>query len=244
MRLLLAEDEKRLSCALCEILSKHTYDVDAVYDGKSALAYIASGVYDAVILDIMMPGLDGLSVLRELRAAKNNVPVLLLTAKDEIADKVSGLDHGADDYMTKPFSTDELLARIRALTRRRGEVITGCLEYGDLALDPKTCELCTDARRSGTDARRSGIDARDDCQIPSGGKIKLSLKEYRIMEMLVQNPNQILTKERILEKVWGGDSDAEYNNLEVFISFLRKKMRFIGSKAEIKTSRGIGYSLV
>lgn len=221
MRLLLAEDEKRLSMALCEILSKNKYDVDAVYDGAEALEYIRSGLYDLIILDIMMPKLDGISVLKEIRQAKNDVPVLMLTARDDIQDKVNGLDCGADDYMTKPFSTEELLARVRALTRRKGEVISGCIEFGDIYLDVKTSELgCADS------------------------KIVLSLKEYKIMEMLIQNSSQIIPKERIIEKIWGGDSDAEYNNLEVFISFIRKKLRFLGSKTEIKTSRGMGYSLI
>ena len=221
MRLLLAEDEKRLSMALCEILSKNKYDVDAVYDGAEALEYIRSGLYDLIILDIMMPKLDGISVLKEIRKAKNDVPVLMLTARDDIQDKVNGLDCGADDYMTKPFSTEELLARVRALTRRKGEVVTECLEFGDIYLDVKTSEL--------------------GC---ASSKIVLSLKEYKIMEMLIQNSGQIIPKERIIEKIWGGDSDAEYNNLEVFISFIRKKLRFLGSKTEIKTSRGMGYSLI
>ena len=221
MRLLLAEDERRLSSALCEILSKHSYDVDPVYDGGAALEYARTGIYDLVILDIMMPRMDGISVLKTLRSEKNTVSILMLTARDEIQDKVSGLDCGADDYMTKPFSTDELLARIRALTRRRGTARSDCMEYGDLFLNPKTNELGT-----------------------VSSKITLSLKEYRIMEMLLRNPEQILPKELILDKVWGGGSDAEYNNLEVFISFLRKKIKFIESSAEIKTSRGIGYSLV
>ena len=221
MRLLLAEDEKRLSMALCEILSKNKYDVDAVYDGAEALEYIRSGLYDLIILDIMMPKLDGISVLKEIRHSKNDVPILMLTARDDIQDKVNGLDCGADDYMTKPFSTEELLARVRALTRRKGEVVTECLEFGDIYLDVKTSEL--------------------GC---ASSKIVLSLKEYKIMEMLIQNSGQIIPKERIIEKIWGGDSDAEYNNLEVFISFIRKKLRFLGSKTEIKTSRGMGYSLI
>ncbi|MBO5137224.1 MAG: response regulator transcription factor [Spirochaetaceae bacterium] len=221
MRLLLAEDEKRLSDALCQIFSKNKFDVDSVYDGVSALEYARSGVYDLILLDIMMPKLDGISVLKKLRAENNPVPILMLTAKDELQNKVEGLDCGADDYMTKPFSTEELLARVRALTRRRGEVISGSIFYGDLELNSKTSELCA-----------------------GDTKIALSLKEYKIMDMLIQNPEQILSKERILEKIWGGDSDAEYNNLEVFISFLRKKMRILGTNSEIKTSRGIGYSLV
>lgn len=220
MRLLLAEDERYLSSALCEILAKQKYDVDPVHEGESALAYIRSGVYDLVILDIMMPKVDGITVLRTIRSEKNAIPVLMLTARDEVQDKVAGLDYGADDYMTKPFSTDELLARVRALTRRRGEVLMDVLEYGDLSLNSKTMEL--------------------SC---GGNKVVLSLKEFNIMEMLLQNAGQILLKERIIEKVWGGDSDAEHNNLEVFISFIRKKMRFLGSTVEIKTSRGLGYSL-
>lgn len=225
MRVLLAEDERHLSCALCEILSKQKYDVDPVYDGRSALEHVRSGVYDLVILDIMMPGMDGISVLRTIRSERNPIPVLMLTARDEVQDKVSGLDFGADDYMTKPFSTDELLARLRALSRRRGEVLMDVMEYKDLTLNPNTMELSVNS-------------------CAGANKVALSLKEFHIMEMLLQNPCQILPKERIIEKVWGGDSNAEHNNLEVFISFVRKKIRFLGSAVEIKTSRGIGYSLV
>ncbi len=218
---MLAEDERYLSSALCEILSKHKYDVDSVYDGESALEHIRTGLYDLVILDIMMPRMDGICVLRTVRLEKNPVPILMLTARDEVQDKVAGLDLGADDYMTKPFSTDELLARVRALTRRRGEVLMETVEHGGLELNFKTKEL--------------------SC---GGNTVALSLKEFKIMEILIQNPNQIFPKERIIEKVWGGDSDAEHNNLEVFISFVRKKMRFLGSSVEIKTTRGLGYSLV
>lgn len=217
----MAEDERYLSSALCEILSKQKYDVDSVYDGDSALEYIRSGVYDLVILDIMMPRMDGVEVLKAVRSEKNPVPILMLTARDEVQDKVAGLDLGADDYMTKPFSTDELLARVRALTRRRGEVLMEVVEHGGLKLNLKTKEL--------------------SC---GGNTVALSLKEFKIMEMLIQNPNQIFPKERIIEKVWGGDSDAEHNNLEVFISFVRKKMRFLDSSVEIRTTRGLGYSLV
>ncbi len=220
MKLLLVEDEIRLSQALCEILTKNKYIVDPVYDGKSALSYIESGVYDAVILDIMLPKMNGIEVLKSVRASHNSVPVLLLTAKDEIQDKVGGLDCGADDYVTKPFSTDELLARIRSLLRRKGEVIDSCLSHGDLSLHLKTAELSCGAN-----------------------SIKLALKEFLIMELLLKNPKQIITKERIIEKIWGGDSEAEYNNVEVYISFLRKKIQFLGAATEIRTSRGIGYSL-
>jgi len=220
MRILLVEDEIHLAQALTEILKKNTYNADAVHDGQKGLEYARSGVYDLVILDIMLPKMTGIEVLRNLRSEKNSVPVLMLTAKDEIEDKVAGLDYGADDYMTKPFSTDELLARVRALLRRKGEVIDEELSFGDISLKLKKNEL--------------------SC---GENQVKLSLKEFQILELLMYNPDQILTKERIIDKIWGGDSDAEYNNVEVYISFLRKKLQFLGAKTEIKTVRGVGYSL-
>src|SRR5574344_1841800 len=221
MRILLVEDEVRLSQALVEIFQKNRYGVDAVYTGPEGLEYAQSGIYDAIILDIMLPGMDGITILRTLRDQKNQVPVLLLTAKDDISDKVKGLDCGADDYMIKPFSTDELLARVRALTRRKGEMKDDSMTFGDLTLSAKNCEL----------------------QAASGEAIKLSLKEYQILDMLFENPHQIITKERIIEKIWGGDSNAEYNNVEVYISFIRKKIESLHVQAEIRTARGIGYSL-
>ena len=169
----------------------------------------------------MLPGMDGISVLRVLREEKNQVPVLLLTAKDEIQDKVKGLDCGADDYMIKPFSTDELLARIRALTRRKGDVREDSVTFGDLILNKSNCEL----------------------QKVGGESIKLSLKEFQIIDLLFENPKQIIKKERIIEKIWGGDSDAEYNNVEVYISFIRKKLEQLKVNTQIRTARGIGYSL-
>ncbi len=220
MRILLVEDEIHLAQALTEIIKKNTYNADAVHDGQKGLEYARSGVYDLVILDIMLPKMTGIEVLRNLRSEKNSVPVLMLTAKDEIEDKVAGLDYGADDYMTKPFSTDELLARVRALLRRKGEVIDEELSFGDISLKLKKNEL--------------------SC---GENQVKLSLKEFQILELLMYNPDQILTKERIIDKIWGGDSDAEYNNVEVYISFLRKKLQFLGAKTEIKTVRGVGYSL-
>lgn len=221
MRILLVEDEVRLSQALVEIFQKNRFGVDAVYTGPSGLEYAQSGIYDLIILDIMLPGMDGITVLKTLREEKNQVPVLLLTAKDDVSDKVHGLDCGADDYMTKPFSTEELLARVRALTRRRGDVKEDTIKFGDLILNAKNCEL----------------------QSANGESIKLSLKEYQIIDLLFRNPHQIITKERIIEKIWGGDSDAEYNNVEVYISFLRKKIGILKVKTEIRTARGIGYSL-
>lgn len=220
MRILLVEDEIHLAQALTEILKKNTYNADAVYDGQKGLEYARSGVYDLIILDIMLPKMSGIEVLRNLRAEKNSVPVLMLTAKDEIEDKVAGLDYGADDYMTKPFSTDELLARVRALLRRKGEVIDDELVFGDIILKLKKNEL-----------------------VSGENQVKLSLKEFQILELLMYNPEQILTKERMIDKIWGGDSDAEYNNVEVYISFLRKKLQFLGARTEIKTVRGVGYSL-
>lgn len=220
MRILLVEDEIHLAQALTEILKKNQYAADAVYDGKSGLEYALSGVYDLVILDIMLPKMSGIEILKNLRAEKMSVPVLMLTAKDEIEDKVAGLDYGADDYMTKPFSTDELLARVRALLRRKGEVVDDEVVFGDISLKLKKNEL-----------------------VCGENQVKLSLKEFQILELMMYNPDQILTKERIIDKIWGGDSDAEYNNVEVYISFLRKKMQFLGAKTEIKTVRGVGYSL-
>ncbi|MBR4246161.1 MAG: response regulator transcription factor [Treponema sp.] len=221
MRILLVEDEVRLSQALVEIFQKNKYCVDAVYTGPEGLKYAQSGIYDAIVLDIMLPGMDGITILRTLREEKNDVPVLFLSAKDEIADKVKGLDCGADDYMTKPFSTDELLARVRALTRRKGEVKEDTLTFGDLTLDKNKCEL----------------------QKVGGASVKLSLKEFQIIELLFEAPHQVIKKERIIEKIWGGDSDAEYNNVEVYISFISKKMDYLKVQTVIRTARGIGYSL-
>lgn len=221
MRILLVEDEVRLSQALVEIFQKNRYGIDAVYTGTEGLKYAQSGIYDTIILDIMLPGIDGISILKTLRDEKIQVPVLLLTAKDDITDKVKGLDCGADDYMTKPFSTDELLARVRALTRRKGEVKEDSFTFGDLILNKSNCEL----------------------QKVGGDSLKLSLKEFQIIDLLFENPHQIIKKERIIEKIWGGDSDAEYNNVEVYISFIRKKMETLKVNTTIRTARGIGYSL-
>ncbi|HBD69031.1 MAG TPA: DNA-binding response regulator [Treponema sp.] len=221
MRLLLVEDEVRLSQALVEIFQKNRYGVDTVYDGNEGLKYAQSGIYDAIILDIMLPGMDGLSLLKTLRDEKNMVPVMLLTAKDDVADKIRGLDCGADDYMTKPFNTDELLARVRALTRRKGDIKEESVICGDLILNKNNCEL----------------------QNAAGEAIKLSLKEFQIIDLFFDNPRQIIKKERFIEKIWGGDSDAEYNNVEVYISFIRKKMEQLKVKTTIRTARGIGYSL-
>jgi len=221
MRVLLVEDEEGLSQALVEIFKKNRISIDAVLDGKEGLKYAESQIYDAIILDIMLPGIDGITILKTLRENHNNVPVILLTAKDDISDKITGLDAGADDYLTKPFSSDELLARVRALTRRKGELKEESVTFGDLTLSKNNCEL----------------------QSSTGEAIKLSLKEYQILNLLFEHPHQIITKEQLIEKIWGGDSNAEYNNVEVYISFIRKKIENLKVKIRIRTARGIGYSL-
>ncbi len=221
MKLLIVEDEEQLADALTEILKRDKYSVDTCYDGIDGLDNALTGVYDCIILDIMLPGMSGIEVLRNLRKEKINTPVLLLTARSEIEDKINGLDTGADDYLTKPFVTGELLARIRALTRRKGEIIDeNRMDYNGLLLNKNT----------------SSVMWLDN-------DVKLSLKEYQIMELLISNPKQILPKERIIEKIWGYESDVEYNNIEVYISFLRKKLSVISAPVQIKTARGIGYFL-
>lgn len=221
MRILLVEDEKQLSESLTQILSKNNYIVDTAYDGEEGLDNALSDIYDVIILDIMLPKLDGLSMLSQIRNANINTPVLMLTARSEVSDKVKGLDLGADDYLAKPFYSEELLARIRALSRRKGEFISDdVISYADLKLDLANMELSTDR-----------------------GKVRLSLKEFELMHHFLSNPNSIAQKEFLIVKVWGYDSDAEYNNLEVYISFLRKKLASIKAKTQIVTIRNVGYKL-
>ena len=220
MRLLLAEDEKELSNALVAILKHNNYSVDAVYDGEEALVYLEAENYDGVILDIMMPKIDGITVLKNLRNKGNNIPVLMLTAKSEIDDKVLGLDCGADDYLTKPFVTKELLARIRSMTRRQTEVTNSVLSFGNITLDRTTFEL------------KSKLNS-----------FRLANKEFQMIEMLMSNPKHLISSERFMEKIWGYDSETEINVVWVYISYLRKKLNAIGAEVEIKASRNIGYSL-
>jgi len=220
MRILIVEDEIALSNVLSEILKKNNYVVDTVYDGADGLDYAVSGLYDAILLDIMLPKMNGLEMLQALRSQGHSTPVLLLTAKSEIEDKVKGLDCGADDYITKSFATDELLARVRSVLRRKDVFISSEQSFGDLTIDKNTLKIAT---------------KKDE--------IKMSLKEYQILEMLIINPNQIISKEKFVEKIWGYDFDGEYNSVEVYISFVRKKLTAIGSKVKIKAHRGVGYSL-
>ncbi|MFA6948639.1 MAG: response regulator transcription factor [Eubacteriales bacterium] len=221
MRILIVEDEKKLSEALAAILQKNKYSADAAYDGVDGLDCAMSGIYDVIILDIMLPRMDGLELLRRLRADGIKTPVILLTAKYEITDRVRGLDSGADDYLTKPFSSDELLARIRALSRRNVTVFgDDALTFDDITLDLSAYELCC-----------------------GGRNIRLGAKEMQILELLIKYGGRICSKEELLVKVWGYDSDAEYNNVEVYISFIRKKLTHLHSRVQIKTVRSAGYCL-
>lgn len=221
MRILIVEDEIRLAEALVQILTKNKYIADSVFDGVSGLDNALTGIYDVIILDIMLPKMNGLMVLQKIREAKIQTPVILLTAKDEVSDKVTGLDYGADDYLTKPFVTEELLARIRALGRRRGELICDdIINFDDISLNLSTYELSCNSK-----------------------SIRLGLKEFRILECLINHGQHVINKENLLTKVWGYDSEAEYNHVEVYISFLRKKLAHINSKVTIKTVRGVGYHL-
>ncbi len=222
MRLLLVEDEKRMAQALCEILRLEKYEVDHYADGISGLAAIESNIYDIVILDVMLPGMNGFEIAKKARASGIVTPILMLTAKGELDDKVTGLDSGADDYLTKPFMTKELLARLRALGRRTLNTTDGVLSYGDIVLETGTLTL--------------------SC-VSNGQSVRLSEKEYRILEYLMANQGQILTREQLAVKIWGFESDAEYNNVEVYMSFTRKKLVFVGAKTEIKSVRGVGYEL-
>lgn len=220
MRLLLAEDERELSDALVAILKHNNYSVDAVYNGEDAYEYLAADNYDGAILDIMMPKMDGLTVLKKIRAEGNTVPVLILTAKSEVDDKVLGLDCGADDYLGKPFAAKELLARIRSITRRRTEAVSSTLKVGNLTLDCTTFELTSPT---------------DSCRLPN--------KEFQIMELLAANPRQVISADRFMEKIWGYDSEADVGVVWVYISYLRKKLTSLNASVKIKAARGQGYYL-
>lgn len=220
MRLLLAEDEEAMSEAVADILEYHKYQVDTVYDGNEALDYIHAAEYDGIILDIMMPGRSGLEVLRQIRSEGCRTPVLLLTAKSEIEDRIEGLDLGADDYLAKPFHMGELLARIRAMLRRREDYTPDIRSFGDVTLDPRTSELrCGDK------------------------SVELSRLECRMMDTLMLNHGIYLSSEDLLEKVWGYESDADVGSVWVYISYLRKQLAKVGSSVAVKAKRGTGYML-
>lgn len=220
MQVLVVEDDVRLAQAIGHILEGQRYHVDLVHNGADGLSWAESGIYDVIVLDVMLPKLDGFQVVSELRRKKIATPVLMLTARDATRDKVTGLDSGADDYLTKPFETAEFLARIRSLTRRQGEVQFEELSFGDLALNLDSCEV--------------------SC---NGQSIHLSHKEFSLLTVFLSNPNQVVSKDTLITKVWGYDSSAEDNNVEAYISFLRKKLNFLRSRVKIVTLRQIGYKL-
>lgn len=220
MRILLAEDEKDLSRALVTILERSNYSVDAVFDGEEALEYLNTNNYDGLILDIMMPKMDGITVLKFIREQGNAIPVLLLTAKSEIDDKVAGLDAGANDYLTKPFAAKELLARIRAMTREHTRAINTSLHTGNLTLDLAAFTLSSPA-----------------------GSFRLTNKEFQMLELLMRNPGQLISSQRFLERIWGYDSDVEINVVWVYISYLRKKLTALHGNVQIKAARNAGYFL-
>lgn len=220
MKVLIVEDEVRLADALGQIMKEQNYKADIVNDGTDGLYYGLTNEYDVIILDVMLPGKNGFQVVQKLRESRIRTPVLLLTARDDISDKVNGLDKGADDYLTKPFIPEELLARIRALSRRQGEVFVDEMIFGDLTLNLSSNDLSCGAK-----------------------SIHLAYKEFEVLKLLMSNSGKIISKDTLISRVWGNDSDAEDNNVEAYISFLRKKLNFIGSKVEIGTIRKVGYRL-
>ena len=222
MRILLVEDEKSLSSAICRYLKKENYAVDPVYTGTDGLDYALAEIYDAIILDVMLPGMDGFQVLRRIRAEGLKTPVCMLTARAGLEDRVQGLESGADYYLPKPFQMVELAACLRAITRRREDAPVMRLTFGDVELNQGESKLICAA---------------------TGHSVKLGAKEFQLMELLLRNPRQILPKEVIIERIWGYDSEAEYNNLEVYVSFVRKKLAFVGSTLKIRAARGVGYAL-
>lgn len=221
MQILLVEDDVRLADALAQILVDSGYHVDVVHTGTDGLSYAEQGTYDVVVLDVMLPGMNGFDVVANMRRAKIATPVLMLTARDQVPDKIRGLDSGADDYMTKPFAPAELLAHLRALTRRQGEVVFEELQVGDLVLNLETSDL--------------------ECE---GRTIHLSVKEFELARVLMSNSGQVLSKETLIEKVWGYGAAVEGNNVEAYVSFLRKKIRYVGSMVRLEAVRGRGYRMV
>jgi len=220
MKLLFAEDDRDLSAALKALLERNGYAVDAVYDGDEAVDYALAGEYDGIILDWMMPGRDGIQALREIRAKGNNTPCLMLTARDAVEDRVAGLDAGADDYLPKPFNGKELMARVRAMLRRRDSFVPDVVSWGDLELDKSSCEL------------RCG-----------GRSVRLTGKMYQLAELFMENPKHLFSVQQLMDRIWGWESEAEINVVWVNISQLRKKMNELGTSAEIRVHRGTGYSL-
>ena len=219
MRILIVEDERRLAEALGAIMEEQKYSADVVFNGQDGLDYALSGQYDVIVLDVMLPKMNGFEVAHE-RRQNVRTPVLMLTARDELSSKVTGLDSGADDYMTKPFAPEELLARVRALSRRQGDVQLDEAKFADLTLNLSSCDL-----------------------LCGGKSVHLGFKEFEVMRLLMSAPRAVVPKEELLTRVWGADSDAEDNNVEAYISFLRKKLFYLGSHTSINTLRKVGYRL-
>ena len=220
MNILVVEDERNLADAIVRIVSAAGVNGEAVYDGNAGLTSAESGLYDAVIMDVMLPGMDGIQIVHELRHQGNSIPVLMLTARTSTSDKVEGLDAGADDYMTTPFEAPELLARLRALTRRQGDVVIDTVTFADLTLDLETHDLSCDGR-----------------------EVHLSGKEFEVLKMLMSSNARVVSKQDLLTRVWGADADASENSVEAYISFLRKKLTHVHSKVQITTLRMLGYRL-
>lgn len=220
MNILVVEDERNLADAIVRIVSDAGFNCEAVYDGNAGLTSAESSLYDAVIMDVMLPGMDGIQIVHELRHQGNSIPVLMLTARTSTSDKVEGLDAGADDYMTKPFEAPELLARLRALTRRQGDVVIDTVTFADLTLDLETHDLSCDGR-----------------------EVHLSGKEFEVLKMLMSSNARVVSKQDLLTRVWGADADASENSVEAYISFLRKKLTHVHSKVQITTLRMLGYRL-
>lgn len=220
MKILIIEDEKNLADALKQIMTEAHYIADAVYTGTDGIDYAMSGIYDMIILDVMLPGKNGFEVIHELRTSQITTPVIMLTARDEVSSKITGLDNGADDYMTKPFEPEELLARIRALSRRQNDMVFEKITFSDLTLNLSSCDLCCHSR-----------------------SIRLSYKEFEILKILMASPKMIISKETLITKVWGDDSEAQDNNVEAYISFILKKTYILKTKVTIHTVRKIGYHL-
>jgi DNA-binding response OmpR family regulator len=228
MNILIVEDQQRLAMALKAILEEADYTVDAVFDGQSGLDYALLGNYDAIVLDVMLPEKNGYEVIAEVRKAQNDVPVIMLTARDTVRDKVTGLDLGADDYLTKPFNPTELLARLRALTRRQGAVILETLSMGNTTLNLSTADLYVG-------------ELDPDAEVDDRHSVHLSQREFEVCKLLLGSPGKTFSKSDILERVWGYDSDAEENSVEAYISFLRKKLAYLESNLQVLTLRQLGY---
>ena len=220
MRILLAEDEPALNKALVAVFKKNNYSVDSVFDGQEAITYLTEGDYDCAVLDVMMPKADGITVLKTIRKAGKTLPVLILTAKSEIDDRILGLDSGADDYLTKPFAVKELLARVRAITRRLTVGVDANLTYGNCTLSRATYLLSS-----------------------ANGEVRLANKEFQMLEMLMSAPNQVISPEQFMEKIWGFDSDSDIGVVWVYVAYLRKKLASVGADVQIKSLRNAGYTL-